>query len=219
MFCMQPTHRLCGSALSYVMIFTALCMSACHGSENVKEEKAGTNPKIVIKTSMGTIKAELFADKAPTTVKNFLAYVDAKHYDETVFHRVISTFMIQGGGFKKGVSKVKSDEEFVGLEKSTKAGIRNEADNGLNNKRGTLAMARTGDPHSATAQFFINVVDNAGLDHTSKTPAGWGYTVFGRVTEGLDVVDKIRAVKTGRPTRSFADVPVEDVVIESIRRE
>ena len=159
------------------------------------------NVVVVIDTSKGKIKAELFADKAPITVKNFLQYVDDKHYDGTIFHRVIAKFMIQGGGLLPGLK-----------EKKTRAAIKNESDNGLSNKRGTLAMARTSVPDSATCQFFINVVDNAFLD---KANAGdrVGYCVFGRVIEGMDVVDAIKAVKTGR-----GDAPLEDVVIKSIRR-
>jgi cyclophilin family peptidyl-prolyl cis-trans isomerase len=160
------------------------------------------NPTVVIDTSMGQIKAELFEDKAPETVKNFLQYVDDKHYDNTVFHRVIGTFMIQGGGMDKD-----------GKEKKTRPAIKNESANGLSNERGTLAMARTPDPNSATAQFFINVVDNKFLDRANARD-GAGYCVFGKVTSGMDVVDKIKAVKTG-PN----DVPTEQVVIKSIRRD
>ena len=156
---------------------------------------------VLIETSQGTIKAELDGDKAPITVANFLSYVDDKFYDGTVFHRVIPDFMIQGGGFEPGMK-----------QKKTKAAIKNESPNGLSNKRGTIAMARLPDPDSATAQFFINVEDNArGLDSQR-------YCVFGKVVDGLDVVDKIKAVETG--TRGIhRDVPVKDVVIESIRRE
>ncbi len=179
------------------------------------------NPVVVIKTSMGTIKAELYADKAPVTVKNFLGYVDDKFYDDTVFHRVMGKentpnnedFMVQGGGFAK-------DHK----EKKTKEAIKNEADNGLSNKRGTLAMARTNDPDSATAQFFINVKDNSFLDKNNRSA---GYAVFGKVIEGMDVVDKIKAVKTGTKKftvsngreANFENAPEEDVVIESIRVE
>jgi cyclophilin family peptidyl-prolyl cis-trans isomerase len=163
----------------------------------------GANPMVIIETSMGTIKVELFEDKAPVTVKNFLAYVDDKHYDGTIFHRVISNFMIQGGGFDEGFK-----------EKSTKAPIKNEAGNGLSNKRGTLAMARTNDPDSATAQFFISVKDNDFLD---KSARGAGYAVFGKVVEGMDVVDKIKAVATGNK-RGHQDVPNENVVIKSVKR-
>ncbi|MGB0127990.1 MAG: peptidylprolyl isomerase [Rhodocyclaceae bacterium] len=157
---------------------------------------------IRLHTSLGAITLELNDDKAPETVRNFLDYVKAGHYDNTIFHRVIDGFMIQGGGFTPGMK-----------QKPTQAEIKNEANNGLKNLAGTIAMARTNEPHSATAQFFINVADNAFLDHTSPTANGWGYCVFGKVTEGMDVVDKIRDVKTGN--KGFhQDVPVEDVVIE-----
>ena len=153
-------------------------------------------------TSLGAFTLTLNADKAPKTVENFLAYVKAGHYDKTVFHRVIKNFMIQGGGFEPGMK-----------QKETQAPIDNEAANGLKNKRGTVAMARTNDPHSATAQFFINVADNDFLNHRSPDIQGWGYCVFGRVTEGMDVVNKIKGVKTG--SKGFhQDVPVEDVIIE-----
>lgn len=166
---------------------------------------ASDTPKVQLQTTKGNITVELFHDDAPETVDNFLQYVREGHYDGTLFHRVISNFMIQGGGF---------DRDFQ--QKPTREPIRNEADNGLENERGTLAMARTQDPHSATAQFFINVTDNDFLNHTAKTPQGWGYTVFGRVVEGMDVVDAIREVDTGR-RGPHQDVPVEDVVIETAR--
>jgi cyclophilin family peptidyl-prolyl cis-trans isomerase len=171
--------------------------------------------RLVMKTSMGTIKIELFPDKAPVTVKNFLAYVDAKHYDDTVFHRVIQGFMIQGGGYRNGFSAAASMAEVKQLEKATKAPIANEAKNGLSNVRGTIAMARTSDPNSATTQFFINVVDNRALDANQLSP---GYCVFGKVVEGMDVVDKVRAVRTKALAAGFRDVPVQSVVIVSIRR-
>jgi peptidyl-prolyl cis-trans isomerase B (cyclophilin B) len=157
---------------------------------------------VKLHTNLGTITLELDAERAPATVKNFLAYVADGHYANTVFHRVIDGFMIQGGGFEPGMK-----------QKPTKAAVRNEAANGLKNARYTVAMARTSDPHSATAQFFINVNDNGFLDHTAPSPQGWGYCVFGRVADGQDVVDKIKAVKTGR-RGAHADVPLEDVVIE-----
>jgi peptidyl-prolyl cis-trans isomerase B (cyclophilin B) len=163
------------------------------------------NPSVVITTSSGTMKAELFEDKAPITVKNFLAYVDENFYDNTVFHRVIANFMIQGGGFEPGMK-----------QKKTKAAIKNESSNGVSNARGTLAMARTSDPDSATAQFFISTVDNKFLDK-AQSRDGAGYCVFGKVTEGLDVLDKIKAVKTGNKA-GHSDVPVQDVVIQSVRR-
>lgn len=157
---------------------------------------------VKLQTNFGAITLELDAEKAPKTVENFLAYVKSGHYDNTVFHRVIGSFMIQGGGFEPGMK-----------QKPVNAPIDNEAANGLKNKRGTIAMARTNDPHSATAQFFINVVDNDFLDFKSPSGNGWGYCVFGKVTEGLDVVDAIRKVKTGN--KGFhSDVPVDDVIIE-----
>ena len=153
-------------------------------------------------TNHGPITLELDAKKAPGTVANFLEYVKDGSFDNTVFHRVIDGFMIQGGGFEPGMK-----------QKPTRTPVKNEASNGLKNDKYTVAMARTGDPHSATAQFFINVADNAFLNHTAQTPQGWGYCVFGRVVDGTDVVDKITKVKTA--TRGMhQDVPLDDVVIE-----
>lgn len=161
-------------------------------------------PMIRMQTNYGTIVLELDAQKAPKTVANFLAYAKNGHYDGTLFHRVIVGFMIQGGGFVPGMT-----------QKPTQAPVENEAVNGLRNNRGTVAMARTNDPHSATSQFFINLADNDFLNFTSPTPRGWGYCVFGRVTDGLEVVDKIKAVATG--TRGgHQDVPLSDVVIERV---
>ncbi|AIO41150.1 peptidyl-prolyl cis-trans isomerase [Burkholderia sp. AU19243] len=157
---------------------------------------------VELHTNHGVIKLELDAAKAPKTVENFLNYVKKGHYDGTVFHRVINGFMIQGGGFEPGLK-----------QKPTDAPIDNEANNGLKNDNYTIAMARTNDPHSATAQFFINVNDNDFLNHSSPTPQGWGYAVFGKVVEGQDVVDKIKAVKTGN-AGFHQDVPTDDVVIE-----
>jgi peptidyl-prolyl cis-trans isomerase B (cyclophilin B) len=166
---------------------------------------AAANPKVEMETSKGKFVIELFPEKAPETVKNFLNYVEAQYYDGTIFHRVIPKFMIQGGGFTSDMKR-----------KSAGAPIKNEADNGLKNDRGTIAMARTGDPHSATAQFFINSVNNDFLNHKSKTQQGWGYVVFGKVIRGMDVVDAISAVKT--VTRgSYRDVPAETVEIDSVR--
>ncbi|MGH7223430.1 MAG: peptidylprolyl isomerase [Gemmataceae bacterium] len=156
---------------------------------------------VVLETSLGSIKLELDADKAPVTVANFLSYVDDEFYDGTIFHRVIPTFMIQGGGFEPGLK-----------QKKTKAAIKNEAPNGLSNARGTIAMARTNDLHSATSQFFVNVGENGGLDDR-RSP----YCVFGKVVEGMEVVDKIKAVATGR-RGPHDDVPTQDVVIVSARR-
>jgi cyclophilin family peptidyl-prolyl cis-trans isomerase len=163
------------------------------------------NPVVVMETSLGTIKIELYPDKAPITVKNFLQYVDDKFYDGTIFHRVIEDFMIQGGGFQPGMK-----------EKKTRAPIKNESSNGLSNKRGTIAMARTNRPDSATAQFYINVKDNNFLDKAQARDRV-GYCVFGKVIEGMDVVDKIRRVKTGTQG-DFENVPSDDVVIKSVRR-
>jgi peptidyl-prolyl cis-trans isomerase B (cyclophilin B) len=158
--------------------------------------------KVRLETSLGALTIELDAERAPLSAANFLAYVNAGHYDGTVFHRVIKGFMVQGGGFEPGMK-----------QKPTQAPIRNEANNGLKNKRYTLAMARTSDPHSATAQFFINTVDNGFLDFKAENAQGWGYAVFGRVVEGSDVVDRIEGVATGR--KGFHDdVPLEDVRIE-----
>ena len=157
---------------------------------------------VKLHTNFGTIVLELDAAKAPETVKNFLAYVEAGHYDNTVFHRVIDGFMIQGGGFEPGMQ-----------QKPVNAPIQNEAANGLKNDRYTVAMARTSDPHSAPAQFFINVKDHAFLNHTAPSGQGWGYCVFGKVVEGMDVVDKIKGVKTG--SKGFhQDVPADDVLIQ-----
>ena len=160
-------------------------------------------PVVELDTNMGAIVIELNEEKAPKTVENFLNYVKSGHYDGTIFHRVIDGFMIQGGGMDADMN-----------EKSTNAPIENEADNGLKNEAGTIAMARTQDPHSATGQFFINVKDNDFLNHSNKTLQGWGYTVFGKVTKGMDVVEKIRGVATGR-YGMHADVPKEAIVINS----
>jgi peptidyl-prolyl cis-trans isomerase B (cyclophilin B) len=157
---------------------------------------------VIITTNHGDIKLELDAEKAPKTVENFLAYVNAGHYEGTIFHRVIDGFMIQGGGFEPGMK-----------QKPTKDPIENEAKNGLKNAEYTVAMARTSEPHSASAQFFINIKNNSFLDYPGQD--GWGYCVFAKVVDGFDVVDKIKAVKTTR-TGMFADVPVENVVIEKV---
>jgi peptidyl-prolyl cis-trans isomerase B (cyclophilin B) len=157
---------------------------------------------IRLTTTMGTIDIELDFDKAPKSAANFEQYVKDGHFDGTIFHRVINNFMIQGGGMLPDMS-----------QKETRATINNEADNGLKNVKGTLAMARTNDPHSASSQFFINVADNAFLDHTSPTPQGWGYAVFGKVVNGMDVVEKMKAVTTGSRA-GHQDVPLENIVIE-----
>ena len=158
-------------------------------------------PYVELETTMGNIVIELNQEKAPNTVANFLEYVKSGHYDGTIFHRVIDGFMIQGGGMDANMK-----------EKSTNAPIQNEADNGLKNEVGTIAMARTSDPHSATAQFFINVKDNSFLNFSGKNPQGWGYAVFGKVTEGMDIVNKIKGMPTGK-YGFHADVPTTPVVI------
>lgn len=157
---------------------------------------------IKLHTNLGVISVELDADKAPKTVQNFIDYVTAGHYDNTIFHRVIDGFMIQGGGMSPGMK-----------EKPMRDPVENEATNGMKNERGTLAMARTNDPHSATAQFFINISDNDFLNHKTPSGSGWGYCVFGRVVDGMEVVDQIRVVKTGN-SGFHQDVPVDDVIIE-----
>ena len=160
-------------------------------------------PVVELDTNMGAIVIELNEEKAPKTVENFLNYVKSGHYDGTIFHRIIDGFIIQGGGMDAEMN-----------EKATNAPVENEADNGLKNDKGTIAMARTQDPHSATSQFFINVKDNDFLNHSGKNMQGWGYTVFGKVTSGMDVIDKMRGVPTGR-FGMHADVPNEPVVINS----
>ena len=162
---------------------------------------------VIMRTTFGEMKIELDADKAPKTVANFLKYVNEGYYDGTIFHRVIDNFMVQGGGFDVDMK-----------QQDNGAPVDNEADNGLKNDFGTLAMARTNDPHSATSQFFINVKDNDFLNHSGKTPQGWGYTVFGKVVEGEEVLDKIRGVETGSQG-GHQDVPLESVIIESVVAE
>lgn len=164
--------------------------------------QATSNPRVLLSTSLGDMTLELDAEKAPSSAQNFLDYVTSGHFDGTIFHRVIPGFMIQGGGFTADM-----------VQKPTNAPVANEADNGLKNARGTLAMARTSDPNSATSQFFVNVVDNPFLDHKAKTPQGWGYAVFGKVVDGLDVMDKIVQVPTGQHG-PHSDVPRDPVVIE-----
>lgn len=195
-----------GSALALALVAGVQCK---HKGESMQNPSAPNpaNPVAVMETAEGSIKIELFADKAPGTVKNFLQYVDEKFYDGTVFHRVISNFMIQGGGFTPDMR-----------EKAAHAPIRNEATAELKNLRGTLAMARTSDVDSATAQFFINVKDNGFLDHKDSTARGFGYAVFGRVIEGMDVVERIKEVKT-TTAGSFQDVPAKPVLIRSVRRQ
>jgi cyclophilin family peptidyl-prolyl cis-trans isomerase len=173
---------------------------------SMSEVSNAANPVVTIETSLGTLKVELFEDKAPISVKNFLSYVDDKHYDGCIFHRVISNFMVQGGGF---------DGDYK--EKKTKDSIKNESTNGLKNDRGTLAMARTNVPDSATSQFFINVVDNDFLNR-ARAQDGVGYAVFGRVIEGMDVVDKLKNVEKQNRGGAFTDSPKEKLEIKSIKR-
>ena len=180
-----------------LMIFAMVVTGQSEGST----DSAATPPRVKLETSKGSIVIELDAAGAPSTSENFLAYVKDGFYDGTIFHRVIPGFMVQGGGFGEKMN-----------QKPTKASIMNEADNGLSNLRGTIAMARTSDPHSATSQFFINLVDNNNLDHRGKNPQGWGYCVFGKVVEGMDVVDAIAGVSTGYKS-GHQDVPTEPVFI------
>ena len=170
----------------------------------VATANSGDKVMVEMHTSKGLITLELDAEKAPVTVANFIEYVNSGHFDGTIFHRVIPGFVIQGGGLESGMK-----------EKPTQAPIENEADNGLKNVTGSICMARTNDPHSATSQFFINLKDNQFLDHTEKSPQGWGYAVFGQVTGGMDVVEAIAAVQTGN-AGFHQDVPVEDIVVEKV---
>jgi peptidyl-prolyl cis-trans isomerase B (cyclophilin B) len=183
-----------------LILSALLCFSTTYSF--AKEIKMPETSKIKLTTSLGSIIVQLNTEKAPVSSANFLAYVNEGFYNGTIFHRVIKGFMAQGGGF---------DASFN--QKETHAPIKNEADNGLQNKRGTLAMARTNDPNSATAQFFINYKDNSFLDHTSPTPSGWGYAVFGEVVEGMDIVDKMADQPTGNKG-GHQDVPKTDIVIE-----
>ena len=187
-------------------ILLAVLILAIIAGTSMGQESAVSNPQVVMETSKGEIVLELYPDKAPLNVKNFLDYIDAGFYSGTVFHRVIPGFMLQGGGFSRDMQK-----------KSTLIPVKNEAFNGLKNDRGTIAMARTQDPHSASSQFFINTVDNAFLNHKSQTTAGWGYAVFGKVIKGMEVVDAISKVQTGTQGR-FRDVPKTPVEIIKVRR-
>jgi len=187
--------------MDFVTLAVAVALVAGQGGDAVETTNA-THPRVALETSKGRIVLELDAEKAPKTVENFLGYVRSGHYDGTIFHRVIRAFMIQGGGFDAKMS-----------QKPTGTKLENEADNGLKNVRGSIAMARTGDPHSATAQFFINTVDNAPLDFRSKSVQGWGYAVFGKVVEGMEVVDEIEKARTGAKG-PFRDVPIETITIE-----
>lgn len=185
------------------MLFTGLAFSATPSFAVNDSSAASAHPRVALETTEGRIVVELEPEKAPNSVKNFLRYVEEGHYDNTIFHRVIDGFMIQGGGFTADFQR-----------KPTHAPIANEADNGLKNVTGTIAFARTSDPHSATAQFFINTVDNGFLDHQSKTARGWGYTVFGKVVEGMDTVQRIAKLPTGRGGPMDRDVPQKTVLIE-----
>lgn len=195
---------------AFLLMLTFCCALAVQFSAKAAEEQAMEKPKnpvVVMKTSEGTVRIELWPDKAPITVKNFLEYVDEGFYDGTIFHRVIENFMIQGGGFTPDMK-----------QKSTHAPIKNEASDELKNEVGTIAMARTRELDSATSQFFVNVVNNSSLDHRDNTQAGYGYAVFGKVLDGMDVVNKIKKVPTTRVSM-FQDVPAKPVVIESVKRE
>jgi len=185
-----------------LVLFAAILLLACGVAFGAETAPKGGKPVVRFETSMGVIKVELYPEKAPITVANFLTYVREGYYDGLIFHRVIRDFMIQGGGFSKEMKE----------KGKTRPPIKNEADNGLKNDRGTLAMARTQVVDSASAQFFINTVNNDFLNHRAKTPQGYGYAVFGKVTDGMDVVDKIRAVPTGS-SGMHQDVPKQPVVI------
>lgn len=187
--------------MKLLLVVLCIVLSVSIGKTKIAEAEEG-NPRVRLETNKGVIVLELDAQAAPKTVENFLAYTNDGHYDGTIFHRVIKGFMIQGGGFTADMK-----------QKKTKAQVENEADNGLKNARGTIAMARTNDPHSATSQFFINTVDNTFLNHKGKNPQGWGYCVFGKVIEGMDVMDAIEQVATGSKG-GHQDVPKEAVVIE-----
>ena len=192
---------------SLVCTFLILLAALAVGSTPAEEQAEAVNPVVVMKTNMGEVRIELFEDKAPITVENFLSYTDAGQYDGTIFHRVMAGFMIQGGGFDENLAK-----------KETRAPIKNEANNGLKNKDGTIAMARTPDPHSATAQFFINTSNNVALNHVTPNQRGWGYAVFGKVISGMEVVRKIEASSTAA-RGVHRNLPVKAVVIESVRRQ
>jgi len=204
----SPLHLLrllaCTLALTAIVPATAGAQPTAPSTPSSTEgtKPMSTTPRVKLQTNQGAIVITLDAEKAPKTVENFLNYVKSGFYDGTIFHRVIDGFMVQGGGFEPGLK-----------QKPTQAPIENEANNGLKNDKYTLAMARTSDPHSATAQFFINVSDNDFLNFTAPTPNGWGYAVFGKVTEGTEVVDKIKSVKTGN-SGFHQNVPTEDVIIE-----
>ena len=178
-----------------------------YSQDNQSSAKGAGMVKVTIETSKGTITLELDREKAPASVENFVTYAKAGHYDGTIFHRVIPGFMVQGGGFDTDMK-----------QKTTNPPVKIEADNGLKNDRGTVAMARTNDPNSATSQFFINLKDNDFLNHTAPSPQGWGYTVFGKVTDGMDVVESIEKVKTGN-NHGHQDVPLMEVIIRKVTVE
>ncbi len=199
--------RLFSTVKPALILLLAISLCSLFAVSNLAAQGAvaSANPQVIIHTNMGDIGLELFADKSPVSVENFLRYANSGFYDGTVFHRVISHFMIQGGGLTPDLQ-----------DKPTSEPIVNEAPNGLSNKRGTVAMARTGNPHSATSQFFINVQDNGNLDYTDQNSSrGWGYAVFGKVISGMDVVESIRFVET-KTVPPYSDVPVEPVIIESV---
>lgn len=183
---------------SWLLVLMFCMVGEAHGEQQA--------PQVILETSLGAITVELHPQAAPRTVENFLHYVDTGFFDNTIFHRVIKGFMIQGGGFTSDMA-----------QKKTGPAIANEADSGLGNRRGTIAMARTNDPHSATSQFFINTADNVMLNHSGKTPQGWGYCVFGKVTAGMEVVDAIEAQPT-TTRKMMGDVPIKAVVIKQARR-
>lgn len=195
------------AAVFFISMIALSSFAALAKKDAAKGKDAAKTTTVVMETSMGKIEIELNNEKAPISTSNFLKYVDDKFYDGLIFHRVISSFMIQGGGYTPDMT-----------EKATREPIKNEAANGLKNLKGTIAMARTGVVDSATAQFFINVVDNAALDHKDTSVEGFGYAVFGKVTKGMDVVDKIKAVPTGSKG-DMGDVPTTPVLIKSVRRK
>lgn len=200
---MKTNFRLALTAtMAMLFLFLFVALVPAQAQENPFEKEL---PKVILHTSKGPITLELYDDQAPLSVENFLQYARDGHYDGTIFHRVISNFMIQGGGFEPDMTR-----------RETREPITNEADNGLTNARGTIAMARTTMPHSATAQFYINVTDNPSLDHRgTQSGATWGYAVFGRVTEGMEVVDAIRFVETATVS-GMQDVPIDPVIIERV---
>ncbi len=199
------------SLLSFSVVLTAILslvlFTSVKGEKSMNDETSN-NPVVIIETTMGNITVELDAENAPNSTANFLAYVEDGYFTDTTFHRVIPNFMVQGGGITADMSD----------KPSKRAPIQNEANNGLKNDRGTLAMARTNDPHSATSQFFINHKDNAFLNHQSETSQGWGYAVFGKVTDGMDIVDDMAAVKTGNKG-GHGDVPLETITITGVTKQ